>query len=532
MMDLSTGSNTTLYSGNWQESFDISGNRVIWTEYSSEFYIKMMDLSTGSITTLINTPECNSMAITWLFHANFTANVTSGYTPLTVGFNDTSPGDPAPTSWLWDFGDGIYSAEQNPIHTYTSIGNFSVNLTVSNGAEAATIRKTDFIQVKPVPVVLVHGWRGSPEVWNHLVHNMTGRWLTFDSKTKYWKPPYYTEKDPGNWNYTTDDVWIFDYTSYSTKDPKVIASALQNFTEQKRDQYHYKGKIDIVCHSMGALVSRYYMENIRDSEGVLYAKNVRQWIGVSPVNHGAAIADRLWPLLRIIIHIFFPQSTWIGLTPSEFEMMTNSKTVRAINGDGIDPDVIYRVMVGYNSNQSPSYPSILFGRTLDVKFKEDGWWRSNYNQTFYGDGVVALAQSYLVDGGLDCFGMEDHNSAPHAKAVIDKILSYLQNPDLPKTKNWPTTDSGDEPFNPDNFVQSVVFRNGYKDISFSVDPSIQTISPSVKIYGSEINFSLISPSGKVFQGNDPGVRRFYNDGIQSLYIIGLTHLDPTERSKN
>lgn len=36
------------------------------------------------------------------------------------------------TQWLWDFGDGEISTEQNPEHTYTSSGNYTVELKVSN----------------------------------------------------------------------------------------------------------------------------------------------------------------------------------------------------------------------------------------------------------------------------------------------------------------------------------------------------------------------------------------------------------------
>ncbi len=50
--------------------------------------------------------------------ANFTANVTCGYAPLTVDFNDISKGEP--TSWNWDFGDGTNSTVESPgTHTVT-----------------------------------------------------------------------------------------------------------------------------------------------------------------------------------------------------------------------------------------------------------------------------------------------------------------------------------------------------------------------------------------------------------------------------
>lgn len=57
---------------------------------------------------------------------NFTADVESGETPLTVTFTDTSTG--SPTNWIWDFGDGFTSNIQNPSHTYTEDGTYTVSL--------------------------------------------------------------------------------------------------------------------------------------------------------------------------------------------------------------------------------------------------------------------------------------------------------------------------------------------------------------------------------------------------------------------
>jgi PGF-pre-PGF domain-containing protein len=62
--------------------------------------------------------------------AGFSSDVTSGNAPLTVTFKDGSTG--GPTNWDWDFGDGNVSTEQNPVHTYTSAGTYTVKLTVSN----------------------------------------------------------------------------------------------------------------------------------------------------------------------------------------------------------------------------------------------------------------------------------------------------------------------------------------------------------------------------------------------------------------
>jgi PKD repeat protein len=54
-----------------------------------------------------------------------------------VNFVDQSTGNP--TSWLWDFGDHTSSTTQNPVHTYTSAGNYTVTLTVSNDAGSSHV---------------------------------------------------------------------------------------------------------------------------------------------------------------------------------------------------------------------------------------------------------------------------------------------------------------------------------------------------------------------------------------------------------
>lgn len=48
----------------------------------------------------------------------------------------------APQTWHWDFGDGVTSTLQNPVHTYSSYGIYTVQLIVTNGACADTANHT------------------------------------------------------------------------------------------------------------------------------------------------------------------------------------------------------------------------------------------------------------------------------------------------------------------------------------------------------------------------------------------------------
>ncbi len=75
--------------------------------------------------------------------------------PFTANFNDLSTG--GVTSWAWDFGDGGTSAIQNPSHTYTTLGTYSVTLVVNDANGCSnTIIKNQFIKVL-APVVAING---------------------------------------------------------------------------------------------------------------------------------------------------------------------------------------------------------------------------------------------------------------------------------------------------------------------------------------------------------------------------------------
>ena len=54
------------------------------------------------------------------------------YIDTVFTFTDTSTDDVGIESRFWDFGDGSNSTQQNPTHTYTSIGSFQVTLTVTD----------------------------------------------------------------------------------------------------------------------------------------------------------------------------------------------------------------------------------------------------------------------------------------------------------------------------------------------------------------------------------------------------------------
>ena len=62
-----------------------------------------------------------------------TADYSWNSTNTNVNFTDTSSGSLA---WWWDFGDGTFSNEQNPTHTYATAGNYQVKLYIENNIKS------------------------------------------------------------------------------------------------------------------------------------------------------------------------------------------------------------------------------------------------------------------------------------------------------------------------------------------------------------------------------------------------------------
>lgn len=73
--------------------------------------------------------------------------------PKTVVFTNTSvPNSAGAATYLWDFGDGSFSTLQNPSHTYTVGGTYSVSLIVTNGVTCSNVMtRNNYVRAAPAP---------------------------------------------------------------------------------------------------------------------------------------------------------------------------------------------------------------------------------------------------------------------------------------------------------------------------------------------------------------------------------------------
>jgi PKD repeat protein len=77
---------------------------------------------------------------------DFSGTPTSGSAPLQVSFTDLTA-VVTPVAWWWDFGDGQFSALQDPVHTYAGPGTYTVSLLVSGPFGYGVVTRTDYITV-------------------------------------------------------------------------------------------------------------------------------------------------------------------------------------------------------------------------------------------------------------------------------------------------------------------------------------------------------------------------------------------------
>jgi gliding motility-associated-like protein len=139
--------------------------------------------------------------------------------PFAISFSGTATG-PGALSYYWDFGDGNTSALQNPVHNYTTPGNYTVSFaTTSSGGCSDTIRKVSVLNIENITTgftapdsVCINSTANfqntgtpAPASANWLFGDATGSTAISPSKA-YSAPGTYTVKLYNTYSYCTDSA--------------------------------------------------------------------------------------------------------------------------------------------------------------------------------------------------------------------------------------------------------------------------------------------------------------------------------------
>ena len=136
----------------------------------------------------------------------FFVSPSEGNAPLAVVFADMTSG--GVTAWKWDFGDGTSGTVQNPAHTYTKAGIYSVSLTASNTFGSGQITKSSLINagITPDAEYIAETRAGDPPLTVRFRdfssgHPLTWLWSFGDGTTSIEKDPVHIYTKEGS--YTT-----------------------------------------------------------------------------------------------------------------------------------------------------------------------------------------------------------------------------------------------------------------------------------------------------------------------------------------
>jgi PKD repeat protein len=172
--------------------------------------------------------------------SNFNQNVTEGLYVLDVLFTDTSSN--APTSWDWNFGDGSTSSSQNPVHSYSTGGNYTIVLNASNSNTTAYYPKTSYVDVwnhtsNDFSASVTSGNVSFSTTFTDTSYNATSWYWDFgDGNTSTTKSPSFTYSVPGvywvNHSSSNDhDTYWTNKSNYITAYPPYLAVSVSNFNQ-------------------------------------------------------------------------------------------------------------------------------------------------------------------------------------------------------------------------------------------------------------------------------------------------------------
>jgi pimeloyl-ACP methyl ester carboxylesterase len=267
------------------------------------------------------------------------------------------------------------------------------------------------------PVVLVHGWKSHPGIWDRLVEGLDNRSIC---------------------------SWTFDHSRIRGAGVESLATLLQEFIWDQRAETGYFGPVDMVCHSMGTGIARYLLE-VLDKDA--RREKVRLLIGLGPPNNGSSLAELFFDpvhsprILQSLGGIFVPRR----FNPADDiivrQFRPGSDTMAALHAAGIRDDIRYRFILTGNCNADPEFFSPFHGKTW-VK-TGNGW-----ETTYAGDGIVPHADSWLQGAGFDIFPLDPaslsqspdlycHLHLPKNPEVIERLHEYLSDPKTPPGAGCP-----------------------------------------------------------------------------------------------
>lgn len=396
---------------------------------------------------------------------------------------------------------------------FTSLGPgyyfYNVSITDRSNLKNQTPTRGINLTKKRNPVLLVHGYCSSiQDTWG--VANAGWEKLNFEQELKS----------------RGFDVYILEIV------PKPVNEVILNYVpqlmqkiEEVKRQTGAK-KVDVVAHSMGGLITRWYIQKM----GKSYKNDINQLIMIATPNHGSALSDLegLNPdgfgsyrclgsggkvLGQNAATDMHPKSTFMA------ELNYNQKKFD-INTWLVSQDIIGSAFgVKYSTLGGTGRSTLQYERIRIVSGGIDRGVKAVSFLDSFGDGVVALNSLKLTNVGCNQYPGLDHSTVHENITLLNKVVDILKNRNLNQGDDcFPLQRSPHISLSPlisDTITQGqekiydVLIDSGAINLTFGLIWDDNT---------NDLGFSLIDPNGNHVGPGGIGAR--YNDfGGAKTYVI-------------
>jgi len=281
------------------------------------------------------------------------ANPEEGNVPLTVNFTSSAGGGVQPYSFLWDFGDGSSSTQQNISHTYTREGIYIWKLTIKDSLNQKCQRNGRIYAAMPECQAEAEPEEGSAPLEVNFTSEGSGgtppynlHWEFGDGESSNEQNTKHTYKNPGTYN------WQLTLTDSATQTCQKTGSILVKEEESyfyfipasanSKGGYNTNWKTDAVFYNKGnqtANITLYFLEAGKDNSGA-EGKEIK-------INSGQSLR------INDIVGNFFGKENTSGgiMIKSNQNLLISSRT--------------------YNETEEGTYGQYISGKIIDEALKEN-----------------------------------------------------------------------------------------------------------------------------------------------------------------
>ena len=323
---------------------------------------------------------------------DLTADFTSSTSNATVTFKDNSTN--IPTSWNWSFGDGsTNSTEQNPTHTYTASGKYTVTLTVTNvdGVQSTTSKTVYIVLASANPV----GGKYSTSQTVNLTTDDTNATIYYTTNgtdptlygTQYTSPLNISSTTTVKYAAVDNGTWSTIYSQTYTIAPSVTANPVGG-------SYNTTQTVTLTTNDTDATI--YYTTNGTDPTlyGTKYTGPLT--IGSTTTLKYVAVDNDNWGVVTTQTYTIVPTVTVnpVGGKYNTTKTVTlttnNTNTTIYYTTNGTDPKLYGTKYTG----------PLTISKTTTLKYAavNNGTWSTVYSQTYTIDKTAPTASTNYKSG--------------------------------------------------------------------------------------------------------------------------------------